>query len=158
MWSGFTRKLIVNFRVAAPSATVSNLMYVTVESAEIHVDLVQTLGLPTVTDPLHVELFGYHYIDTLIHWAFDPVTQAWDVKRERARPGIDLLPCDLWTDEEGREVSAKIALLNNMAAPPFPADVRKKLTEPPFLYEGWLFAWTFIPELKRWELAPLGKR
>lgn len=132
-------------------------MYVTTGSAALHLEMVEEFGLPTPTNPEMAEVFGdYHVGNGPRFWKFDPQKQAWDVKSERTLYST-VAPCAGWTKDERFEIAHALAGLRMMATPPFPENVDQKIWEPPFIHDSCIFAWVFLPELKRWEIAPIGK-
>lgn len=132
-------------------------MYVTTSAAALHLEMVEAFGLPTPTNPKVAEIFGdYHVGSSPRFWKFDPQKQLWDVKSERTLYST-VAPCADWTDDERDEIAHAMVALNMMEAPPFPEKTEQKIWEPPFIHESCIFAWVYLPELKRWSLAPLGK-
>lgn len=71
--------------------------------------------------------------------------------------GSNLIP-ESWNSKDKKEVKLKIEGLFRLPRPPLPKNVNMKSTTAPFIYDGWLFAWKFFPEMTRWELSPLGRQ
>ena len=132
-------------------------MYVTTESAALHLEMIEAFGLPTPASSEIAEVFGgYHVGNGPRFWHFDPHKQLWTVRSERtlhSRIG----PSKSWNDEERAEIASALSDLSMMEPPRFPDNVDEKASEPPFLFGSYVFEWTYLPELKRWSLAPLGK-
>lgn len=132
-------------------------MYVTTSSAALHLEMEEAFGLPTPTNPEVVEVFGFYHVGNGPRfWKFDPQKQLWDVISERTL-GSTVAPCANWDEDERDEIARVLAGLDMMGTPPFPEEMERKIWEPPFIHESCIFAWVFLPELKRWSLAPLGK-
>lgn len=132
-------------------------MYVTTDSAALHLEMIDAFGLPTPASSEIAEVFGwYHVGNGPRYWHFDPHKQLWHVRSERtlhSRVG----PCTSWNDQERTEIASALAELNMMEPPRFPDKPDDRMAEPPFLFGSYMFAWLYVPELKRWSLAPLGK-
>lgn len=119
--------------------------------------MLEAFGLPTPASSEIAEVFGwYHVGNGPRYWHFDPQKQLWDVKSERTLHS-KVAPCANWSDKERGEIASALAELNMMEPPRFPDKAEDKVWEPPFLFGPYMFAWVFVPELKRWSLAPLGK-
>lgn len=73
------------------------------------------------------------------------------------RHGSNLTPSS-WTSKDKREVRERVEYLFKLPRPPLPENINEQAMTAPFVYDGWLFAWQYFPEMKRWELAPLGRR
>jgi hypothetical protein len=136
-------------------------MQVDLDSVELHIEMLEAFGLPTPADPQMKEAFGWYHCGTgedegPKYWFFDPSTTAWSVNKGGSR--LTPFPYSAWCDADRIEAGEKQSQLSMMAPPQKPADVSVPAQSSPFLYEGWLFAWFFFPELKRWELAPLERR
>ena len=66
-----------------------------------------------------------------------------------------LASADIYQDADREQIVEMIHELRSTAPTYVPA--QKGITVGrPFFYERWQFAWLFVPELQRWELAPLG--
>lgn len=100
---------------------------------------------------------NYYYV------IFNPFDERIDTVKSNAtdeflnRYGSNLTPSS-WTVRDKREVRERIEYLFKLPRPPLPVAVDRKAMTAPFVYDGWLFAWQYFPEMKRWELAPLGRR
>lgn len=137
-------------------------MRIELKSAGLHAHLEEAFGLPTPTDDRMVEIFGlYHttYNDNEgpKFWCFDPLTQTWDVNEDDRRPRPEGL-LDGLNPEDERDLSETLSHLDMMERPPLPRDLTARTESDAFIYSGWIFAWYFFPELRRWELAPVKKR
>ena len=112
-------------------------------------------GLPTPHDASRREVFGdYGAPSGGGFLRYDPTTAGWDRLEEDT--SIGLFACD-WPIEDQLEVSMLIESLKPYRPSAYPDNRSQKASQPPFLYQGWTFAWVFVPELRRWELAPLGR-
>lgn len=132
-------------------------MYVTISSAALHLEMTEEFGLPTPTNSEISEVFGdYHVGNGPRFWFFDPQKQLWDVISERTLHST-VAPCANWDEQERSEIARVLVGLDMMATPPFPEETEQKIWQPPFIHAAYIFAWVFLPELKRWSLAPLGK-
>lgn len=128
-------------------------------SDHLHQEMMEDFGLPTPSQSYFEEVFGcYHVLDETRYWTFDPINRLWDVKVEENRPAKLIAAPASWTAKDRKDVWKRLRDLSYFAPPSLPRDPTRKMTGKPFVYDGWLFAWTFLPELRRWELAPLDKR
>lgn len=132
-------------------------MYVTTESAALHLEMIEAFGLPVPASEEMAEVFGgYHVGNGPRYWHYDPHKQLWDVKSESTL-NARVAPSASWDEKERGEIARALSELDSMGSPPFPENTEQKASEPPFIYGSYVFAWTFVPELKRWSLAPLGR-
>lgn len=132
-------------------------MYVTTASAKVHAQLEEMCGLPDVTDLDHVEIFGpYNVADERKFWIFDPADKLWDVAGDSE--GGDYLMDLAWPsdDETLIEIADCLDTLKTMRPPSLPQRTGIKHENAWFTFNGYRFRWIFFPELKRWEIAPLG--
>lgn len=132
-------------------------MYVKTDSAALHLEMVEAFGLPVPASEEMAEVFsGYHVGSGPRYWHYDPLKKLWDVKSE-AILNSRVAPSSSWDEKERGEIARALADLDLMSPPTFPENTEQKASEPPFIYGSYIFAWVFLPELKRWSLAPLGK-
>ena len=137
-------------------------MFVNIDAATRHVEMVEAFGLPNASDPHYEEIFGwYHVIDDTCYWSYHPAMRVWDVKVCPA--GYDpraseVAASPFWTEAERLELQEKVNALAFLPTPAVPKKRGKAPSLAPFLYEGWLFRWKFDQASKRWEIAPLGRR
>ena len=121
--------------------------------------MVEDFGLPTPSQCYFDEVFGwYHVPNETRYWTFSPRKRQWDVKVEETRATKLITAPASWTAKDRSDVWRKLKDLSFLTPPSLPRNPAKKVSKKPFVYDGWFFAWTFIPELRRWELAPLDKR
>jgi hypothetical protein len=119
--------------------------------------MVKAFGLPVATQCRCREIVGwYHYDDETCYWEYSPQTDSWRVIGEGDWFNRNLFDLQ-WTDAERHEVADLMKRLQFMAAPLIPARPEMPAHSEPFVFEGWLFAHYYFPELKRWELAPIGR-
>lgn len=112
-------------------------------------------GLPTPRDASRREVFGGYSAQTCGGFLlYDPTTEGWDRLDEDT--SIGLFASD-WRIEDQLKVSMLMESLEPYRPSAYPDDRGRTVRQPPFLHQGWEFAWVFVPELKRWELAPTGR-
>ena len=124
--------------------------------------MVQEFGLPKTSNRLYEEIFGwYHVMDETCYWSFHPTTQVWDVKvsdqdrREDYELTVPQSP--LWSETERLDLEEKLKALAYLPQPFNPKKKGKWLSRAPFLFEGWLFAWTYNVVRERWRISPIGR-
>ena len=105
-------------------------------------------------DGKHPTIFGwYHFESQMQYLEYDPDRKYWDVlncdeyHRVQRKLGIN--------HEDWRTVEAGIDMLFLLPPPPLPQDTSVNSRSDPFAHEGWLYAWFYFPELKRWIVGPL---
>lgn len=138
-------------------------MFVNIDAATRHVEMVEGFGLPNASDPHYEEIFGwYHVSDDTCYWSYHPATQSWDVKicrdYDRRDSDVKLASSPFWREAERLELGEKVRALAFLPRPALPKKRSKAPNLVPFLYEGWLFTWKFDRDSKRWEIAPLARR
>jgi hypothetical protein len=117
--------------------------------------LIEQFGMPTVQDEGYDELVGpYSVYDDSGYLKYSAATRTWYKVEETVRDGGALMPFDGMRAEERDDVWTLISMANHAPPKRFPADTSKATLLNPFVYQGRLLAWMFVPELKRWELAP----
>lgn len=128
---------------------------------------------PADADPDYEEVRGWYHFDGdtryLVH---EPRTDSWTcVTSHNSQSDLDashkskdnssgntaqailaVPACD------ALEIAETMAQLSMLPIPPLPMEVDRPSQTEPFVYEGWLFAWYFFPEIKRWTLAPVKRR
>ncbi len=135
----------------------NKIMRVQLEAASTMNNLIECFGLPEAADQRYEEWFGYyHFEGDMLFVAFDPLTDTWDIKRNNNEKHQQLAP--IWGKDETSNAAEHMSLLAMTSPPPLPADVSEATRSQPFVNNGWLFQWFYFPELKRWELAPIGRR
>lgn len=125
-------------------------MYIEIDSAPLFFRIVERFGLPEVTSRHEDEVFGSYPADgeRLAFLRYSPANERWDVFADPA-PGDDA-----WVSNEQIEL-AFIQALEERLRPPPPEDRSRRVQREPFVYSGGRYAWTFLPELRRWAVAPL---
>lgn len=102
-------------------------------------------GLPTPQNPREREIVGpYHADGARGYLLYEPDNGSWGA----------------FTANDGRRDWPSAELINFLDGSyptSLPTDLDREARDPSFTYEGYRFAWVFIPVLKRWELAPLGR-
>ncbi|WP_370169512.1 hypothetical protein [Sphingobium abikonense] len=123
-----------------------------IESIRLDQEMEATWGCPVPAEGDYEEWFGWYHIDDKPHyWTFDPKARTWRVRSDTGRP---ILVDASLTDRERRRLEESMAILQ-YCSPPLPRDTSVRSETAPFLYDGWLYAWYYFPELKRWTLAPV---
>jgi hypothetical protein len=134
-------------------------MNVELASADLHLRLEEAFGLPTPSDSKYEEIVGaYHLEDGAKYWMFNSGSATWRVVGEDGSWHRHKLVATDWSENEKTEVAKIMNDLCFMAPPQAPSSPLTSARSAPFAYRGWLFAWFFFPELRRWELAPLERR
>lgn len=129
-------------------------MFVRIENAALLVRLVEQVGLPEVTARHDDEMFGpYSFEGRPTFLRYRVSEDAWDALADEAVPDDD--DDRLITDEEVEAVF--IRCLERGPTPPLPSDMGARTEDEQFIFVGARFQWIFFPELKRWELAALGR-
>lgn len=130
-------------------------MYIELASAKLDRKMEKTWGRPTPMDQQYEEWFGwYHIEDDSRYWSYTPQTQTWRVisaTYDRHPVGAE------FSDEDRKQIGKDMKILAD-CPPDDPEDPGVRAEMPPFLHNGWLYAWYYFPELKRWEIGLLGKR
>ena len=138
-------------------------MFVNIDAAIRHVEMVEAFGLPKASDPHYEELFGwYHVLDDTCYWSYHPATQVWDVKvcceYDQRDTDITIETSPLWTEEDRLQLQDKVRALAYLPRPKMPKNREMVRSHVTFLYEGWLFTWKLDRGAKRWEIAPLSRK
>ena len=118
--------------------------------------MIDMFGEPSISTHIHNELIGYYFMgDREYYWYHDVEDNSWEVWHEVENDSP--MSFGLESAEEAKKIEKTIDHLRHLTppSPPLNLDVRSSST--PFMHEGQLFAWMFFPELRRWELAPLGR-
>ncbi len=129
-------------------------MFIEINCAQRHLRMEEAFGLPSLTDPAASEVFGPYKLegDTLF-WSYDGERAAWDVVE--AETPYDRIHLD-------REVAVHEAVvdrfeqLRELPRPSFSSTPNVLHRGESFVFNGWRFAWYWIPPLARWELAERG--
>ena len=137
-------------------------MFVNVNAAARHVEMVEAFGLPENLQRYYPEVFGaYHVNDDTCYWEFSPITNVWDVK---VCGNYDLRDCEqtvekcsFWTEEERLDIEEKLRSLAFLPRPSTPKNPGNWRSRPQFVYEGWVFSWKFNQRESRWQLEPMGR-
>jgi len=120
--------------------------------------MVQYFGLPNPTEREYEEIFGWYHADgDTRYWAYNPQTTAFHIVStdgQWIRPEL----AGEWGEADLEEIRQKMDSLQFLPRPPLPDDPTIAVRGEPFAYEGWLFAWFFVPELRRWELGTIERR
>lgn len=125
-------------------------MNVDIASAATHVAMEQCFGLPTPADPDLIELFGpYHFGGETRFWCYDPAGPRWEVKGERW-PLSAPFPHDLGSSASVLHSLEDLSLIQR---PPVPERFANRPT--PFLYDGWLFLWSYLQTKRKWDVVPI---
>lgn len=126
-------------------------MLVEIEKAALFLRLVDVAGLPDVTHQLEDEVFGpYQFEGGTTFLRYRSSDDAWDVLVDVVVP--DEHDAEISWEEEEANIRA---CLEQGPRPALPADLSRKVQAEPFVFVGSRYAWTFFPELRRWELASL---
>lgn len=129
-------------------------MYVELASAKLDRKMEREWGRPVPADNKYEEWFGFYHIDDETRfWSYTPQTQTWRVKSETDKRHF----IGDFSDEDRKKIEEDMAVLA-WCPPADPEDPTIPAQTLPFVHEGWLYAWYFFPELKRWHIAPVGKR
>lgn len=115
------------------------------------VSLQNTWELPCLKDENCSEIFARdpqgsrHY--------YDAETKLWSRKEDSSAENILLSD---WSSDQEFEALMIMEDLCLMAPDSFPSDCTKISRQAAFIYQDWKFYWVFVPELRRWSLAPVG--
>lgn len=137
-------------------------MFVKMDVADLHLDLIFNFGLPKYWDRCDIEVFGpYHIGDNMLFWEFNPTTKVWDVKQLEDYEQRDVEQIfttnGFWPKEEDEIVQEKLRALAYFPRPSLPRNPINWKRRPAFIYEGWTFEWSFSAIEHRWTLLPTGR-
>lgn len=136
-------------------------MFVNINAVSRHVEMEEAFGLPKTSNRSYEEIFGcYHVLGETCYWSYRPAEKAWDVKvsDDNNEPNRDVrVPhSPLWSETERLELQDKLRALAYLPQPKLPKKSKWK-SRPPFIFEGWLFAWIFDVKRDRWQISPIGR-
>lgn len=135
-----------------------NTDVIVTESDNIKERMLGWFGHPNPTETQHTEVFGWYHADNETRYlAYDPVDGSYDVLTSDNQWLYPVLSGE-WEEDDLEEIRQCLDSLQFLPRPSFPDDLTVVSRSDPFAYEGWLFAWFFVPELRRWELGVLERR
>lgn len=137
-------------------------MFVKMDAAYRHTMLVDRFGLPSRPDRCDIEIFGsYHMDDELWFWEFNPRAKVWDVHVCEEYDQRDIKESynsrGFWTNEEDSIIQGKIRHLALLPRPSMPKNPNNCRRRPQFVFEGWIFGWSFSKTESRWKIMPEGR-
>lgn len=106
----------------------------------------------SIDDEYDVIMGWYHCEGCTNYLLYDQSLQRWELKIDERDLGIEE------PDEEMREIKERINSLFAYPPPPLPADLTIPARGASFVHEGWKFSLFYFPELRRWEIGPIGRR
>lgn len=124
----------------------------------LHENMAQWFGLPEPRERDYEQVFGwYHAADDTRYWVHNPRDGSFRVVTSDGQWMRPTLAGD-WEEDDLEGIRQHMDSLQFLSRPPLPDDLAGKHQSDPFTYEGSLFAWFFVPELRRWELGVLERR
>lgn len=130
-------------------------MLVDIYSVELHLRMMDSFGLPELTPSEEPELVGpYHFEGQTHFWHYNPRHNVWSVlseedPREKLAPHLE--------GEARRTLVDRFEALHWLPRPQSCSTPSELTPGETFVFSGWRFAWFWIPELGRWELAERGR-
>jgi hypothetical protein len=119
--------------------------------------IVRTTGMPTPRYEMEDEIIGpYKHDNQEGFLKYHAGESAWSwINCDEPIPGIAEMPGV--QGDSLLELREALYTLSSLTPMELPDDRTKLIMGEAFTYAEWRFAWAFVPELKRWELAPLGR-
>lgn len=129
-------------------------MFVDIESAPLHLNLEDAFGLPELPSKTENHVFGpYQLGGESLFWRYNASTQVWSVASATSAAYTPYLEVEPAVHER---LIDTMEVLRSLPRPGFCSTPNVTVRGEEFTFNGWRFAWYWLAELGRWELAEHG--
>ncbi len=136
---------------------MNDYVRIPVEQISVFDEIVELVGMPEPSKQTSDELIGPYMLGCrsgFVMYHADDASWSW-VSGSRMFVNSDDI--DGLTEENRLKMIEVFDEVKEYPPIALPEDRSKVTLGRPFICNDWRFAWAFMPELKRWELAPLGR-